>query len=72
MKSHSFLVVSVSLLLLAGIFLSCAKRGDASSQNVYYVVGYDGSSEVDIQKGTVKSKRYLFISENSRNIKYFL
>jgi hypothetical protein len=56
------------LLLVAGCFSSCAKRGDNPSQGVYYVVGYDGTSEVDIQKGTAKSGGYLFVSEEYKDL----
>ena len=54
-------------LLLIGSFASCSKKEESSSQGIYYVVGFDGSCEVDIQKGTAKSGGYLFISENLQN-----
>jgi hypothetical protein len=34
----------------------------------YYVVGYDGTSEVDEQKGTAKSGGYLFVSEKYKDL----
>ena len=56
--------VFLILLLLAGSLTSCSKRGEPTSQGIYYVVGYDGAAEIDIQNGTAKSGGYLFISEN--------
>ena len=61
------------LLFLVGSFFSCSaemreKTEDNSPQSdVYYVVGYDGSSEVDSQEGKVKSGGYTFISENLKD-----
>ena len=59
--------IAAIVLLLAGSFSSCGKRGENLSQNVYYVVGWDGTSEVDLQKGTVKAGGYLLISENLKD-----
>jgi len=67
MKKIEFFKIAAILLVLAGSFSSCAKRGESSSQGIYYVVGYDGNAEVDIQKGTAKSGGYLFISENLKD-----
>ena len=55
-------------LLLAGSFTSCSMSVDkpdeeSLSQGIYYVVGFDGTSQVDEEKGTAKSGGYLFISE---------
>ena len=50
-------------LLLAGGFTSCTTIGDITSQGVYFVVGFDGTSQVDEEKGTAKSGGYMFISE---------
>ena len=58
------------MLMVAGSFscqnkeLNSLDERESSSQGIYYVVGYDGSAEVDVQKGTVQSGGYLFISEN--------
>ena len=59
--------LSVMLLILTG-FYSCAKSVENSSHNLYYVVGYDGTSEVDVQKGTAKSAGYLLISEANKDL----
>ena len=71
MGKIGFFKIAAILLMLAGSFFSCAKRGESSSQDthqgIYYVVGYDGSAEVDIQKGTAQSGGYLFISENLKD-----
>ena len=60
-------VATLCVLMLVGSFSSCGKRGDTSSQCIYYVVGFDGTAEVDIQNGTAKSGGYLFISENLKD-----
>ena len=57
------IVATLCFLMLAGSFTSCSKRGESS--DIYYVVGYDGTSEVDIENGTAKSGGYLFISEEN-------
>jgi len=54
-------------LISIGSFTSCGKKGESSSQGIYYVVGYDGAAKVDIQNGTAKSGGYLFISENLKD-----
>jgi len=70
--------VSALCVVFAGSFYSCMNRAEAdedgevpkkiSTQNLYYVVGFDGSSKVDIQKGTVKSGGYLLISEEYKDL----
>ena len=64
MQKGAVVALCVVFLALAGSFASCSKRGEPSSHGVYYVVGYDGAAEEDIQNGTAKSGGYLFISEN--------
>ena len=61
------IVATLCFLMLAGSFFSCTKKVENLSQNVYYVVGYDGAADVDIQNGTAKSGGYLFISENLKD-----
>ena len=55
------------LLVLTEIFSSCAKTRD---NPVYYVVGYDTGSGVEIHEGTAKSGGYVFISENLQDTLY--
>ena len=66
MKTKIFKTVAI-VLLLTGCFSSCEKRGESSSQGIYYIVGYDGAAEVNDQAGTAKSGGYLFISENLKD-----
>ena len=59
------LVIGLSLSVV-----SCEKNSKENNnlaQNVYYVVGYDGSSQIDTLKGTAKSGGYLFISEDLKD-----
>jgi hypothetical protein len=60
-------VVTLCVLMMAGNFSSCGKREESSSQGIYYVVGYDGTAEIDFQKGTAKSGGYIFVSENFKD-----
>ena len=55
-------------LLVAGCIASCLKSGDNTSQGTYYVVGFDGSSQVDEEKGTARSTGYLLISEEYKDL----
>ena len=55
-------------LLAAGCFTSCSISGDKPDDNLYFVVGYDGTSEINIQKGTAKSLGYLLISEAYKSL----
>ena len=64
-QKGAVLALCVMFIVLAGIFVSCAQKGDSSpSEGIYYVVGFDGTAEVNDQEGTAKSGGYLFISEN--------
>ena len=60
--------ITAIFLVMAGNLSSCGKKGEASFQDIYYIVGYDGSAEVDIQNGTAKSGGYLFISEENKDL----
>ena len=65
MQKGALVILCVAMLAVS--FISCTKREESSSQGIYYVVGFDGSAEVDVQKGTAKSGGYLFISENLKD-----
>jgi hypothetical protein len=72
-KGMAEMLCMTLLLLLAAT--GCKKispfdetKGSTSEySNVYYVVGYDGNSEINMENKTAKSGGYLFISEDLKD-----
>ena len=64
-----YIVFSLMIVTIVGCNKTVENESneELSRHDVYYVVGYDGTAEVDIQTGTAKSGGYLFISENLKD-----
>ena len=67
MQKGAVVALCVVFLALAGSFASCSKKVESSTQGIYYVVGYDGATEVILQNGTARSETFLFLSENLKD-----
>ena len=63
---HTFFLLTMAITV-AGCSEEIDNEDEESQAKYYYVVGYDGTAEVDDQTGTVKSRGYLFISENMKD-----
>ena len=54
-------------ITVAGCSAEIDNEDEESQAKYYYVVGYDGSTQVILQNGTARSETFLFISENLKD-----